>query len=267
MTLSITTYNILFDTRDDELPEIHRWPARKERLAQAIEELDSDILCVQEMKPNQRADLIARLGHIYICFGRIYEGDMSNAIFFKKERFRPIDSAVIPSGNHNHITYLKLKDLEDGKDFGMLNTHLNFFSESLRAAQARLIHALAQALLTADPLTPLIITGDMNTFPNRPDLTLPFYDGDAVEEMIKGELLSDSREVSQSPPQGPASSFTNSGPNDITPFMGTGVDGVLLDHIFVSPGVQVESSEISTLRIDGEFPSDHLPLKISVNIA
>lgn len=267
MSTTITTYNILFDTRDNDLPEEHRWPSRKERLTQAIERLDSDILCVQEMKPRQRNDLLSALGQIYICFGAAYENSMSNAIFFKKDRFKPIDSAVIPAGKNNHITYLKLRDLQSGKDFSLLNTHLNFASEQLRSDQARLLNALAHALLSGAPTTPLIITGDMNTFPNRPDLPLPFYDGDSIEEIIKGDLLSDSRDVSQSAPKGPASSYTNSGPDDATPFMGTGVDGVILDHIFVSKGVEVITSEISTLQIDGEFPSDHLPLKISVNIA
>lgn len=264
MDLSVTTYNILFDTRDDELPEIHRWPNRKGRLIQAIRALDSDIVCVQEMTPNQRRALVMEIGHIYTCFGTNHR--MINGILFKKNRFTPIDSAVIPTGKYNHISYLKLRDLKEGKNLIILNTHLNFSSEQLRAAQAAIIHALAAALLLGDPSTQLIVTGDMNTFPNRPELSLPFYDGDKILETIQGNLLRDSREISQSPPLGPASSFTNKGPGDTRPFEGTGVEGVILDHIFVSPGVEVTSSKVSPMKIDGEFPSDHMPLTALVNI-
>ncbi len=89
------------------------------------------------------------------------------------------------------------------------------------------------------PNVSLVFTGDLNTFPNRPDLKgLPFYDGDYTQALIKKGLFFDARKRSILGHIGPCGTFTNKeGFPD--PFQGTGTPGIFLDHIYVSRDVTV----------------------------
>jgi endonuclease/exonuclease/phosphatase family metal-dependent hydrolase len=153
---------------------------------------------------------------------------------------------------------VQLKDFKTGKTFAIFNAHLAFSEIDKREAEAQFI---ANLLSEYQQRMPVILTGDLNTFPNRPDLIrLPAYDGDRVEQILAGSLK-DAQKAAILGSIGPLSTFTND-PLDleIKPFRGRGTPGVILDHIFVSDSVQVLLFAIQPGTIDGHFPSDHMPI-------
>jgi endonuclease/exonuclease/phosphatase family metal-dependent hydrolase len=60
---------------------------------------------------------------------------------------------------------------------------------------------------------------------------------------------------------GPISTFSNA-PDDVVAFKGTGTPGVFLDHIYVSKDITVLIHAVQPGKVNGDFPSDHLPVLI-----
>lgn len=108
---------------------------------------------------------------------------------------------------------------------------------------------------------PVVFMGDLNTFPNRPDMSFPALDGDYVDQILTKKTLHDSLHVSVGGHVGPISTFTNKDP-DVIPFQGTGTPGVFLDHIYVSKEITVLMHAVQPGTVDGHFPSDHMPVVV-----
>ncbi|MCE5293163.1 MAG: hypothetical protein LLF94_00930, partial [Chlamydiales bacterium] len=107
----------------------------------------------------------------------------------------------------------------------------------------------------------VVFMGDLNTFPNRPDKTFPFLDGDTIDNILTKNTLKDSIDTSRVGHVGPIGTFTNQDPS-ILPFEGTGTPGVFLDHIYVSDRIVVLLHAVQPATVDGHFPSDHQPVLI-----
>lgn len=264
--LRLATYNVLFNLYDHNLEEINRWPQRLPRIVELINEMQPDIMGVQELYPDQLADLLPHLEHTFAFYAKACKDGELNGFFYRKERFEVVDSQIwymtstpeIPSSET--LTMLQLKDLKTGKCFAIFNTHLAFSKINKREFQAQFI---AKKISVYAKQMPVILTGDMNTFPQRLDLEkLPFYDGDYIQRIFTKKNLQEAREVSILGHLGPISTFSNADNNDGTPFKGTGTPGVFLDHIYVSDGVQVIMHAVQPGTVEGHFPSDHLPVLI-----
>ncbi|MCH9610798.1 MAG: hypothetical protein S4CHLAM81_00930 [Chlamydiales bacterium] len=237
-SLRVISFNMLFDKRDRELAEENRWPMRKERIIEYLRFADADVIGSQELQENQRADLLAELGDQYALFGR------EEAIFYKKKRLQFVDGRVC-----GPIT--RAQFLDGDKAFTVINTHLCFSSP-----EQRLLEAKQLLSLTNEVKEPLIVTGDFNTFPMRPQLKLPFYDGDYIVGLLTSSSLKDARLVTHQGHFGLISStnFNEQG------FVDEGMPGVILDHIFINEKVKVKSHAIDPALVDGLFTSDHFPL-------
>jgi endonuclease/exonuclease/phosphatase family metal-dependent hydrolase len=264
--LRVATYNVLFNIYDHNLEEANRWPQRLPRIAELLDEMAPDVLCVQELYPDQMGDLLQYIGQDYAFYSRPCEDNELNGIFYKKERFEVIDSHVwymtttpeVPSSET--LTMVQLKDRRTGKSVAVFNTHLAFSKIDKRDFQARFIAEHIKAYAHG---LPYVLTGDLNTFPNRLDIgNLPFYDGDYVHRQLIQGGLADARDVSILGHLGPLSTFTNASQDDPRPFQGTGTPGILLDHIYVSQGVQVLMHAVQPGTVEGHYPSDHLPIFI-----
>ena len=261
--IRVVSFNILFDLYDHNLDEQNRWPARKERVFQMFKDLNADIVGVQEVYSNQLGDMMEALSDQYEFFGSPCKDGEINGIFYKKERFTLEDLQIwyLSKTDPNNIsasslTMIKLTDKINGKAFAVFNAHLAFSNIDKRDMQARLIREHLESYRSF----PIVLTGDFNTFPNRLDLVkLPFYDGDYIERVLKGDQLEDARNVSLLGHLGPYSTFTNDGTNT-EPFQGTGTPGIFLDHIFISQEVQVLLHAVNPGLVEGCFPSDHMPV-------
>lgn len=261
--IRLVSYNLLFDLYDHNLPEIHRWPTRKNRVLASIKQMQPDLMGVQELYPNQLKDLLVDLEKDYIFVAKPCRDGELNGIFFKKKRFELLDQKVfymtdtpeVPSSET--LTMVLLKDRLTKKSFALFNTHLAFSKIDKREFQVRFIAK------TLAPLTfPLLLTGDLNTFSNRLDLEkLPAHDGDYLHRIFSEAGLKDARELSLLGHLGPISTFTNLD-SGTTGFQGQGTPGIFLDHIYVSKGITVLIHAVEPSKVDGNFPSDHMPILI-----
>jgi endonuclease/exonuclease/phosphatase family metal-dependent hydrolase len=224
-----------------------------------------DIIGVQELYTSQYKDLLPHVKNTFEFYARECEDGELNGIFYRKDRFELIDSHVwymtttpnVPSSET--LTMVRLKDLKTGKNLVVFNTHLAFSKVDKRDFQARFIAEYLESIATDSPV---ILTGDLNTFPNRMDLEkLPFYDGDYVHRILTKGALKDAKDVSILGHVGPLSTFSNSS-DGVGPFKGTGTPGVFLDHIYVSKNINVIIHAVQPGTVEGHFPSDHLPILI-----
>lgn len=255
--IRLVSYNILFNKYDHNLAEENRWPQRCPRIAELIEEMNPDIMGVQELCSDQRTDLLAAVGNVYEFYSEESSSGEHDGIFYRKDRFELIDSHVWEMVDSGTLTMITLKELATSKSLAIFNTHLSFSKVDRREQQAKFI---AEKIESFAPMIPVILTGDMNTFPNKLDKEkLPFYDGDYIHRIFTQSSLKDAREIACLGHLGPIGTFTNVD-HDPQPFKGTGTPGIFLDHIYVSRGVQPIVHAVQPATVNGHFPSDHMPI-------
>ena len=290
--IRVVTYNLLFNLFDDQLKDsTYSWANRLPHIVQTIENIKPDILCVQETYPSQLQDLQKSLEGSFLHFvGSSKIGEL-NAIFYNKERFEldlnhyqdrginlssaslempinPKDDALVATipdflppdlEPGKQLTLVHLHDKLTHKQFVVMNTHLTFYRINSREAQAHFISELVQKLHTLDKI--VILAGDFNTFPNRPDKpSFRFYDGGYICQIFQ-TVLKDTKEAALLGHVGPlASSIRDFLYRGNKPFYDTESPEVILDHIYVSPTVPVIINAIEPSLVDGRFPSDHMPV-------
>lgn len=252
--IRVVSYNVLFPVYDHQLAKINRWPQRVTRVAELIEEMDADVIAVQELLHEQLVDLQPYLSQRYAFFSRAGKTGELNGFFYRKERFEVTETKVWD----RTLTMIQLRDLKTNRCFAVFNTHLAFTDIEKRESQARFI---ADIVDEYSPRMPVILAGDMNTFPQRPEMHFPFLDGDYIQRILTGGTLKDAREISVLGHLGPLSTYTNT-PNEVAPFKGLGTPGVFLDHIYVNSKVTVLLHAVETGKVNGHYPSDHMPLFI-----
>ncbi len=251
------SYNILFDLYDHNLAEEYRWPQRLPRLVEILEDMQPDLIGVQELYHRQLQGVMPLLEPTYAFYCKPETDGELNGIFYRKERFEVVDSQVFEMTPGSTLTMLKLKDLKNGLCIAVFNTHLAFRNIEKREQQARYI---ATHIRSHSDGLPIILMGDLNTFPHRLQLDkLPFYDGDYIHRILAKAGIQDAVGVSIVGHLGPLSTSTFSEDGD-RPFEGTGSPGILMDHIYVSDGIEVLMHAIQPATVNGLFPSDHLPV-------
>jgi len=82
----IASYNMLFDRYDHLLAKTYRWHARLDRLIDILGDMRADIICFQELYPNQVKELLEDLGEGYGFAGSSVEPGEINGILYKKMR-------------------------------------------------------------------------------------------------------------------------------------------------------------------------------------
>lgn len=252
----LVTYNMLFDVYDHDLHKDNRWPSRLPRIVELMQEVAADIICTQELRPNQVNDIVVLLKDYSFFSGCQDKDGESYGIFYRKDRFELLSSQVIYP-----LSMLELKDRKTDKIFYVFNTHLSFSTIEKREAHARSIVKIIEPFAKE---APVIFTGDLNTFANRLDLTvLPYCDGDYIHRILSEGSIKDSQSVSLLGHFGPISTFTNSPPR-IHAFEGTGTPGIILDYIYVSNKVTVLTHATETGTVDGHHPSDHMPVLVDL---
>nr|MBA2728301.1 endonuclease/exonuclease/phosphatase family protein [Parachlamydiaceae bacterium] len=198
--IRIVSYNTLFNIFDQNLDEINRWPQRLPRIVELLDEMQPDIIGIQELYTDQSIDLLAHIGNTYSFYSTGYENSELNVIFYRTDRFEVVDSYIWNMGDveeeqiNRALTMLKLEDLTTGKCVAVFNAHLAFGKIDKRESQARFI---AKCIEPIAAQMPVVLTGDLNTFPNRPDMEkFPFYDGDYIHRILTQGALKDSKEMS-----------------------------------------------------------------------
>lgn len=264
--IRIVTYNMLYNIQDDDLDEFDRWPLRRPRLVKLIQWMNADIICSQELHRVQLDELMKEIGETYQVYGKENKdkGEI-DCILFKPERFDLLESKIwkiqpnIPLAYPHTLVKILFKDRKTGKQFIVFNTHLPYFSPDQREFS---INFIKEKLQEAADRFPVIFAGDFNTIPQRLDIqNLPFLDGDYLLQQLDQGPLINTLNTALLGHLGPLGSFTTSpDSNDGKSFKGSGVPGIVLDHIYANRQATILVHAIEPAKIDQHFPSDHMPV-------
>ncbi len=253
-TFTLMTYNIR-NSGDDKGE--HAWSNRKAPLVALIKSRRPDILCMQEVLPDQMQYLRAMLPE-YDAFGvGRDDGGMSgefSPVFFRRSLFENAgaktvwlsDTPDMPSrgwdAHHNRIcTLVALKEKETGYVFGVGSLHLDHAGQVARVKGAEVARSAALSLLKD---TQVFLAGDYNC-----EVGTKPYDVMVQEPFRDARLDAPER-------------------SDLISFHGFGriqlQEDSPIDHVFYTPGpFQPVRAEILAVKMHGRYPSDHFPLLVT----
>ena len=252
---NVITYNIRYNTPSDKE---NAWPNRRGEVIKLLKLHKADIFSVQEALFDQIMDLKEGMsGFDYVGVGRD-DGNINgefSAIYYNSNRYTPIESGTFwlsktpkisskswDAALNRICTWTRLREKETQKTFYVFNTH--FDHKGVKARKESAILILKKISEIAKRNEPVILTGDFNLTPQEKPLAL-------IRQKLK-----DSRQVSQTVPQGPAGTFN-----------GFDFESKLenrIDYIFVNKLVEVKAYSTITDSKDSHYPSDHLPVLIEV---
>jgi len=263
----VVTFNIRYDNGRGT-SDANAWNRtdnpRRERVVSLVRDMAPDLMGVQEALDNQVEDLTSALSDYgFVGVGRD-DGDQAGeyaGIFYRTDRLEPIDSGHfwlsetpdVPgtvfegSGSIRMATWLIARDLSAERELFMLNTHWDNVSQSSREASASLIRQRAPELAAGRPL---LLTGDLNQSEDNAALQILLQaPNDASPQLLDGY-----RTVY---PQRQANEVT------FHDFTGT-TQGSRIDFVLHTPEFEAIGAEIRTDRFDGTYPSDHYPVRVTL---
>lgn len=228
------------------------WSNRKELAAETIANSGAEIAGLQEAFASQLADLKHDLpGYDTIGVGRedgreagehcaiLYDATKfvvkSSGTFWLSEKPEEPGSMSWGTACTRIATWGIFQPKDGGDRFLVLNTHLDHRSEKAREEGAKLIAARLRELAAG---MPVVVTGDFNTTRETTPLRALTAPGALSHAREQAELR-------------PAATFNG---------FGTESDGSEIDHILISPGIEVTGFEILVVKKGGVFVSDHWPI-------
>lgn len=236
------------------------WNDRKETCIQVIRAMNPDIICLQEVLKVQDRDMKAAFtgygafgfeGPDMDAFPEGYHGIAKNIILYSRDRYEQVSSGCYwlsatpliagskswDTARARHCNWLRLRDRTDGREFRILNTHLDHLSQEAREQQVQMIMDESGQYQSAFPQ---ILAGDFNA--------------DMTSAAIQKVKLSGWADTYASVHGEIEPGFT------VHEFMGDkrkpGRNG-RIDFIFAKGPVKPVASEIIKDQIGGKYPSDH----------
>lgn len=253
-TYRIMTYNIRY--ANDNPGE--KWDDRKEAVAEMISFHSPDIFGVQEALPIQ----IDFLNNSFPTFSQVGVGrdDGKNqgeySALFISEKFNILDSGTFwisetPDSvslgwdaHHHRIATWAIVNQRDYSLF-IINTHLDHQGILARKEGVKVLLDKIQILSKKHPI---VLFGDFNFS----------KDFEGYKTLINSNLIVDSDSISENH-YGTRITF-NGFSDDLT-------GREKIDHIFVSPKLQIIHHAIIGDKFDGKYPSDHMPVIIDIKIS
>jgi endonuclease/exonuclease/phosphatase family metal-dependent hydrolase len=256
--LDVMTFNLRFAGTS----EPNSWAARRPVMRRLLRREAPTLMGTQEGLYQQLRDIHADLGPHYEWIGTGREGgshDESTAIFYDTRRLAPLEHdtywlsdtpRVIGSNTWGGalpriVTWVRFRDrAAGGREFHVLNTHFDHVGQYARERSAEF---LGQKIAEFDPSSPVVVTGDFNA---------PAHDNQAYDTLLATGLVDTWDAAAERGKQ----YATFHGYKPLTP------DGDRIDWILTSPGVTVHRASINTFAMNGQFPSDHLPVQATVTL-
>ena len=253
--INVISYNIRYDNPGDGE---NAWPNRKEMVGQLLKFHEADIFGLQEALIGQIEDISRALPEFkWIGAGREdgkREGEYS-PVFYNSEKFNLIkkgwfwlaeesDKPVLgwDAACKRICTWGIFQNKKSGKEFMALNTHFDHEGIVAQQRSAALILQKIEEINTGK--RPLILTGDFNLLP----------DSEPIQYIKK--KLSDSKEVSEQAPYGPEGTTNSFDFN--SPLVRR------IDYAFVNDQVKVKKYAVLSDSKNKRYPSDHLPIFVTV---
>lgn len=256
--LDVMTFNLRFASTTGP----NSWAVRRPVMRALLRHEAPDVIGTQEGLYQQLRDIHADLGPHYDWIGTGREGgshDEAVAVFFDTRRLAPVEHdtfwlsdtpRVIGSNTWGAAlpriaTWVRFRDLHDGgREFHLLNTHLDHRGQYARERAAALI---GRRIADLGLSLPLLVTGDFNAAAHHN----PVYD------TLLGAGLVDTWDTAA---ERSALYATFHGYQPLVP------DGERIDWILAGPGVTTHRAAVNTCAPGGRFPSDHLPVQASVTL-
>jgi len=302
--IRVVSYNVRYANRNDHHDA---WHERRDAVARLVRFHRPDVVTLQEPVAEQRRDLRERLPeYAFVGRGRDDDGDGEGCpIGVRTDRLRITDHGTFwlsetpgsPStdwgATHPRIaTWARVQPASDRlaetkrdtdrgtsdgggrRAFLVANTHFDHVSTRARRESARLLRRRlpeiagdADGTITgaeADRPLPVVLCGDLNCTPESdPHQILTGRDdgGESDADEIGGRdgvIRFRDAAAAADLRHGPATSLTD---------FAQLIDSRRIDHVLVSPAVDVEAFATLTDRDDrGRYPSDHLPVLAKVTL-
>jgi endonuclease/exonuclease/phosphatase family metal-dependent hydrolase len=264
----IVTANIRVPLPEDEASG-NGWSARRKLCAAVIQSRSPDVVCLQEALREPTEHLCADLGQEFREFGfhgpemdarrEGYQLVAKNPILYSVARYDLVsaggfwlsETPHLPatrswgSARARHVNWVRLRD-RAGREFRVLNTHLDHQSQPARQRQLAMI--LDEAALYQGKF-PQVLAGDFNVDRRNPVFGLL---GDAGWKDAYSAVHGDEGD-----------GFTAHAYEGTARRTETG----RIDFIFTRGAIAASSAEIIRDAKDGRFPSDHFFVSARVRIA
>lgn len=263
--IRVMTFNVRYDFEDDDA---NRWHKRKEVVARTIEAAGASIVCIQEDKEDQVADLEGLLPAFgFVGRGRNETGSGERcSILYRKDHVAVADSgsfwlserpdeagSKFDDDSYPRVVTWALFKTKNRKQVLVLSAHLadGRDKDDLRSKQAAVIRRWLVTKLgmrrgRPDPRLPVVVAGDFNAEADGP-----------VRQTLadSGDLrLRDAWEEGETP-RGWAGTYHG--------FEGRG-SNKRMDWLLVGGPVRVRAAGKYEEEIDGRYPSDHYPVHADI---
>lgn len=265
----IMSCNIRVALPDDSLKGVG-WDKRKDVCIEIIKQHHPDIICTQEVIGVQYEDMVNTLPDYY-SFGFVgpemdanpigYHGIAKNVIFFSKKRYK-----FVSAGNYwlsetpeiagskswdtaraRHCNWVRLIDTYSGKEFRVMNTHLDHVAQLAKEKQIEMILNEASQYKTDFPQ---LLIGDYNSNISN-----------NVIKMIRAAGWSDT--YAEVHGEGEAGGSTHDF-DGIT--VKAGKARKRIDFIFSRGTIKSIDSDLIKDTVNGVYPSDHFFLFADIEI-
>jgi len=265
--IRVGSYNIRMSAADKSTP--NAWENRKADLVRLVKSLDLDAFGMQEVCPDQARYLRSELPEFEFVGdhrGADRVSDEASPVFYRKSRFEAekrgtfwlSETPEVPASKSwgtcctRVCSYLVLKDKTTGKRFCFANTHTDHVSAEAREKGMLLI---VERMKEFGAGAPIVFTGDHNCC----------YDAAPAKAVRK--LLKDSRDITETPTQGPHNTFQGFGKYKDGPVNREGkIFDYCIDYIYVSDGTRVLDFVTHDDKRPGTdlYPSDHFPVTATI---
>lgn len=272
--LTLMSLNILEDAGTPSSSNPNQWiytagPDRRDRAVRVIADQAADIVGIQELEPNQVADITgtnALAAYGWYGAGRNdgLSGGQHELILYRTNRFTRLGSGVFwlsltpdtPGSKHPSAgavriaVWVRLLDRWSGRSLLAMNTHWDFSSAEARLYSAGLMRARIAALASNQWV---VVTGDFNMYQSEQAYA-------ALRGAEPGSLaLQDAyRQVVPVEQAGELTRHNFSG----------GTAGRRVDYTFATGEFTATAASIVRTSYDGgRFPSDHYPVTASLRFA
>lgn len=261
--LHVMSFNIRYDRSNVTKPgEPDHWPDRAPILTELLKAEQPTLLGIQESLYGQLSTIEAALPKHRLIGYRRQGGshDEYSGIYYDAERIsvtewdqfwlsdtpKLIGSATWGNTVTRIVTWARLRDLTRDIDFFLINTHFDHQSEPARVNSA---HAIVDLIGGLPEQLPIIVTGDFNS---------SSLGSGAYATLVGSGALEDTWVTAE---------------KRLTPAWNTFaaykelVEGnSRIDWVLTSSDVRVRQAAINPFRVDGRYPSDHLPVQALVQL-